>query len=36
MDKRILEEMSGEKIRFVLTKTIATGDDHCEVIFELV
>lgn len=36
VDRGILEEASGEQIRFTVNKTIAEGDDHCEVIFEIV
>jgi hypothetical protein len=36
MDQGILEEISGEKIRFTVAETIAAGDNHCEIMFEVV
>jgi predicted hydrocarbon binding protein len=35
LDQGIIEEASGNKIRFSINKTIAAGDDFCEVIFEV-
>jgi hypothetical protein len=34
MDQGILEEASGEKIKYTVCKTIAAGGDYCEVAFE--
>ena len=36
VDRGILEKASGEHIKFTVNKTIAEGDDHCQVIFEVV
>lgn len=35
LDQGIIEEASGNKIRFTINKTMATGDDFCAVIFEV-
>jgi len=36
MDQGILEEASGKKIKFMINKTVAAGDEYCEVTFEVV
>ena len=36
MDQGILEEASGKKIKLTMNKTVAAGDDYCEVTFEVV
>jgi hypothetical protein len=35
LDQGIIEEASGNKIRFKVKKTLAAGDAFCEVIFEM-
>ena len=35
MDRGILEKMSGKRIKYTVNKTVAAGDDHCEVVFDV-
>lgn len=35
MDQGILEEASGKPIRFTVRRSLADGDDHCDVCFEI-
>ena len=36
IDQGILEEASGKKIKYTVGKSLAAGDDYCEVVFEAV
>jgi predicted hydrocarbon binding protein len=36
MDQGILEKASGKKIKFTVNKTVAAGDNYCDVTFEVV
>lgn len=35
LDRGIIEEASGQKVKIKVIKTIAAGDDFCEVLFEV-